>query len=230
MAVDCFGEQVSQHDEAVDAAAAYDGLAAGLAQIDGTADAAVDLSHIGLDVDPALCLAHLERIAGSLPPGRRVQIGAEDAPRTDRVLAVATDAARAGLPIEVTLQANLRRTSRDWPGLADLGVPIRLVKGAYVESAADAVPYGEPTDRAFLALSRSLHEAGAAFSLATHDAALREAALAEYGPRRVEMLLGVRPHDATELVGCGVATRIYVPYGQRWLRYLLRRLAEAEGA
>jgi hypothetical protein len=89
-----------------------------------------------------------------------------------------------------TVQANLRRSPQDVARLAAAGVPVRLVKGAYVEPAGLAYPWGEETDVAFLRLAHQLRETGAAFSLATHDPVLREALLLALGPSPVEMLLG----------------------------------------
>lgn len=106
---------------------------------------------------------------------------------------------------------------------------IRLVKGAYVEPPDRALPYGEPTDIAYLRLARRLAQAHAQFSLATHDGVLREALLAALGPVPVEQLLGVRPDVADRLVARGVSIRVYVPFGPNWFRYWMRRLAESRG-
>jgi proline dehydrogenase len=40
------------------------------------------------------------------------------------------------------------------------------------------------------------------------------------------MLLGVRERRATELVEAGHRMRIYVPFGEHWYQYSLRRLQE----
>ena len=127
------------------------------------------------------------------------------------------------------MQANLVRASADTDALADAGVHVRLVKGAYVE-ASGAHRYGEATDVAFLRLGFRLAERGAAWSMATHDGRLREALLLAHGPVPVEQLLGVRPEALDELHDRGVPTRVYVPYGANWFRYWLRRLAESRGA
>ena len=82
----------------------------------------------------------------------------------------------------------------------------------------------------YLHLAHALHEAGARLALATHDRVVREAVLAALGPTPVEMLLGVRGEEAAELVGRGVPVRLYVPYGEGWFRYWMRRVAEAQGA
>jgi proline dehydrogenase len=203
-------------------------LARTLAQVQD-AWLAIDLSHVGLDISVETCRRHLATIVEALPAGRRIQVGAEDASRTDPILQVVTALATQGAPLMATVQANLRRSLQDVARLAAAGVPVRLTKGAYVEPAGLAYPWGEETDVAFLRLAHQLREAGAAFSLATHDPVLREALLLALGPSPVEMLLGVRPQDARDLVGRGVGVRCYVPYGPDWFRYWLRRLAESQG-
>jgi proline dehydrogenase len=226
--VDCFGELVTDPAAAKRATADYVRLAGTLGQVED-AWLAIDLSHIGLDVSVATCRRHLATIVEALPAGRRIQVGAEDASRTDPILEVVTALAGDGAPLMATVQANLRRSPRDVARLTAAGVPVRLVKGAYVEPAALAHPWGEATDVAFLRLAHQLAEAGAAFSLATHDPVMREALLLAFGPTPVEMLLGVRPQDARDLVRRGVDVRCYVPYGPDWFRYWMRRLAEAQG-
>ena len=145
----------------------------------------------------------------------------------DRVL----DVARCGLAgrLGATLQANLLDSPADADRLAGAGVHVRLVKGAYVE-ATGVHPHGEPTDVAFLRLGFRLTQAGATWSMATHDGRLCEALLLALGPVPVEQLLGVRPAVLDDLRERDVPTRVYVPYGPDWFRYWLRRLAESRGA
>lgn len=223
--VDFFGELVADPATAERATADYVQLAKTLAQVEDVW-LAIDLSHIGLDVSVDACRRHLATIVEALPAGRRIQVGAEDTSRTDPILQVVTALAAKGAPLMATVQANLRRSPHDVARLAAAGVP---VKGAYVEPAGLAYPWGEATDIAFLRLAHQLREAGAAFSLATHDPVLRQALLLAFGPSPVEMLLGVRPQDAHDLTHRGVQVRCYVPYGPDWFRYWLRRLAESQG-
>jgi len=162
-----------------------------------------------------------------LPPGRRIQVGAEDAARTDAVLGCILDVAGRGLANRVgaTVQANLLRSERDVDILTAAGVHVRLVKGAYLEPTGTH-PYGEAADVAYL----HLEAAGAAGSMATHDGRLREALLLALGPVPVEQLLGVRPEILHQLTAREVPIRVYVPYGPDWFRYWLRRVAESRGA
>jgi proline dehydrogenase len=226
--VDFFGELVADPAAAERATADYVELATTLAQAQD-AWLAIDLSHIGLDVSAAACRRHLATIVEALPFGRRIQVGAEDTSRTDHILDVVTTLAAEGAPLTATVQANLRRSPQDVTRLAAAGVPVRIVKGAYVEPPALAYPWGEATDVAFLRLAHQLRDAGAAFSVATHDPVLREALLLAFGPSPVEVLMGVHQQDAADLVRRGVEVRCYVPYGPDWFRYWLRRLAESQG-
>jgi proline dehydrogenase len=226
--LDLFGEQVTDPDDAARVVDRYVSLAGRLAELPSHVWLAVDLSHIGLDLDVRGCRASLERIAAALPPGRRIQVGAEDSARTDRVFDVVLPLADAGAPVGATLQANLRRSDRDAERLAESGVHIRLVKGAYVEPAPVAHPFGDETDLAFIELAHRL--AGAPLALATHDPVLRDALLRALPDAECELLLGVREDDAERLAQQGRTVRVYVPFGENWFRYWMRRVAESRGA
>lgn len=92
------------------------------------------------------------------------------------------------------------------------------------------IPWGEATDTAFIRLAHSLAGAYAELAIATHDRVICEALLLALPRLKIEMLLGVRPHDAEDLVQRGHHVRLYVPYGRDWFRYSMRRLAESRGA
>jgi proline dehydrogenase len=228
--IDLFGERVRDRDEADRVLEDYLALAAALPAAPADVWLSVDLSHLALDTDVPAAAERLAAIARALPVGRRVQVGAEEAARTDAILRCVLDVAGQGLAdrLGATLQANLMRSPADADALAAAGVHVRLVKGAYVE-AAGAHPHGEPTEVAFLRLGFGLAERGVAWSIATHDARLREALLLAHGPLTVEQLFGVRPEALCELRARGIPTRVYVPYGAEWFRYWLRRVAESRG-
>lgn len=224
VSLDLFGEQVSDPAVADRVLEDYLALAAALPPPPADVWLAVDLSHLAFGAD------RLGAIAEALPAGRRVQVGAEEAAVADSVKGCVLAAAGRGLAdrLGATVQANLVRSPADAGALADAGVHVRVVKGAYVER--DAHPFGEPTDIAYLRLCTQLASRGAAWSMATHDGRLREALLLAHGSPTVEQLLGVRPDVLDELHDRGIPTRIYVPYGPDWFRYWARRVAESSGA
>ncbi|MBV9416300.1 MAG: proline dehydrogenase family protein [Solirubrobacterales bacterium] len=228
--IDLFGENVAESVKAERTAEAYVELAGRLSEAPPGTYLSLDLSHLGLDELGAGPQRRLDRVAAALPAGSCIQVGAEQAARADRTLEAVLAAARAGGAVSATVQANLRRSERDAEALAEAGVPIRLVKGAYVEAPTVARPWGEATDLAFVELAHRLQRGGATLYLATHDRVLREALLPALPGIGVEMLLGVRPEDHAGLVARGVPVRVYVPYGDEWFRYAMRRAAEWRGA
>jgi proline dehydrogenase len=231
VSVDLFGEHITDTVEADRVLDDYLDLVAALPPAPADVWLAVDLSHLAVGVDVSAAAKRLTTIVQALPAGRRVQVGAEEAAHTEAVLGCVLQVAAHGLAdrLGATVQANLVRSPADARALVEAGVHVRLVKGAYVERSG-AHPYGEATDVAFLRIGFFLAERGAAWSVATHDARLREALLLAHGVLPVEQLLGVRPATLDELRGRGVPTRIYVPYGADWFRYWLRRVAESRGA
>jgi proline dehydrogenase len=228
--IDLFGESISDPIQADRVTDDYVALAGTLDRAPANTFLSIDLSHIGLDQPGNAVQERLARIAAALPEGRRLQVGAEEERRAERILAAVLAVARMGGAVSATIQANLKRSQSDAHALAEGGVPIRLVKGAYVEDRRLARPWGESTDIAFLDLAHELYLNGADIALATHDPILREALLRALPKVGVEMLLGVRSADASSLVDRSVPVRIYVPYGDDWFRYAMRRWAESLGA
>jgi proline dehydrogenase len=231
VSVDLFGERVDDPATADQVVDGYRSLAAAMAGLAPEAWLALDLSHLAVHVSAAAAADRLEAIAAVLSPGRRIQIGAEDAAHTDAILGCVLKVAGRGLRdrLGATVQANLLRSPADVTALVGAGVHVRLVKGAYVEPTG-AHPFGEPTDIAYLRLGSQLAEAGANWSMATHDGRMREGLLLAAPEAVVEQLFGVRTDVLTELHDRGVNTRVYVPYGPDWFRYWARRVAESRGA
>lgn len=228
VSIDYFGEQETSEERSRRAVAEFGSLAGELISIP-TAHLSVDLSHIGVDISPALALELLEEIARHLPSGRLIQVGAEDEARRASIKQVLLDGAERGLPLSATVQANLLSAEEDGLAYVRAGLPVRLVKGAYVERSDVSRPWGPETDTAYIELARRFRAAGGRVMLATHDPVVRVGAEDETRSDEVEMLLGVREGDARSLAASGRTVRVYVPYGERWFRYWMRRLAEAQG-
>jgi proline dehydrogenase len=229
-AIDSFGEAVTERERIEGTVALYLRINRELAHRTPAVNVWVDLSNLGLDISSELCLRSVKRIVETLPEGALLQVRAHDSGRTDRILDLALRLAADDAPIMPTLQAHLRRSPEDARRLIAARVPVLLVKGTTLEPREVAHPWGEETDLAFLRLARELHAGGVPLSIGTHDPVLREALLAGLDDVGVEMLLGVRPEDGHDLLRRGHRVRIYAPFGPHWLRYWVRRLAEARGA
>ncbi|AYY14985.1 proline dehydrogenase [Actinobacteria bacterium YIM 96077] len=227
--LDLFGEGNDDEEGVRRVVAGYEEAAAALSGTGGDVYLEIVPSNLGLDLGVDVCRRHVERLVELLPTGSRLEVSAEESWRTPRIMDLTLALAGDGAPLVATVQANLKRSPADVERLLEAGVPVRLVKGAYLETSEVAHPWGEPTDTAYLHLAHQVHAGGAGLVLATHDPVIREALLAAVPSAAVEMLLGVREDDARALVTRGHTVRIYAPYGQSWFRYWMRRVAEAQG-
>lgn len=133
----------------------------------------------------------------------------------------------------VVLQAYLYRTAEDVRRMIDLGARVRLCKGAYAEPPE--VAYQEmPRIRAhFEELARWLLERGNYPAIATHDELLIDAVRThadregiDRGRFEFQLLHGVRRDLQQALVRDGYTVRVYIPFGEMWYPYLMRRMAE----
>jgi proline dehydrogenase len=135
--------------------------------------------------------------------------------------------------IGVVLQSYLLRTMDDARRMNELGVRVRLCKGAYAEPPEVAFQEKEQVDQNFIDVAKALLTDGNFPALATHDDAIIDTLKAfvqeeEIGKESFEfhMLHGVRRDLQQELKKEGYNVRVYVPFGISWYPYLMRRLAE----
>lgn len=231
--VDVLGEVIRAPDEARAIAAAYRDVLSAIDDRGLAANVSVKLTALGLLLDPGLCRELLAEVAShAAARGTFVRIDMEDSSCTDDTLRLYRELREAGVDnVGIVLQAALRRSLADIAELRELRPNVRLCKGIYVESASVAFQDPGAIRRSFVACLEALLEGGSYVAVATHDEWLlgeTTARVAGLAPDAYElqMLLGVRESRATELVAAGHRLRVYVPYGQRWYEYSLRRLQE----
>jgi proline dehydrogenase len=221
--IDVLGEEIAHADEARAIARAYRDVFAAIDREQLDANVSVKLTALGLALSYDLCK---ENLLDVLSQGRFVRIDMEDATTTDATLRVYRDLRESGHDnVGVVLQAYLRRTLDDVRALSDLKPSVRLCKGIYVEPPSLAYTDADSIRASFVQCMDALLDAGAYVAAATHDEALIREALARDVPE-LQMLLGVREERARELVADGRRVRIYVPFGEQWYAYSLRRLQE----
>jgi proline dehydrogenase len=127
----------------------------------------------------------------------------------------------------------MRRSADDVRLANALGARVRLCKGAYQEPEDVAYQEKSEVDRNFVALMRTLLSEGSYPGIATHDEAMIRATREHAAAHRIpgsafefQMLYGVRRDLQHELRKSGYNLRVYVPFGEAWYPYLMRRLAE----
>ncbi len=209
---------------------------AGLSQ-DGKAEVSLKLSALGQALPgdgERIAIEHAQQICqAARNAGTTVTLDMEDHTTTDRTLE-ALRTLRMDFPTTGgVLQAYLKRTEADCRDLAGEGSRIRLCKGAYKEPESVAYQSRSDVDKAFVRCLKILMEGQGYPMVASHDPRIVEiaGALAARGGRSTksfeyQMLFGIRPEEQKRLADRGDQVRVYIPFGEEWYGYLMRRMAE----
>jgi proline dehydrogenase len=233
--IDVLGEEVTNADEARAIVGAYRHVFETIQREGLDSNVSVKPTALGLKLDYGLARENLDAVVRhAAESGNFVRIDMEDSSTTDATLRIYRELRGAGLDnVGVVLQASLRRTVDDVWNLADLKPSVRLCKGIYVEPTSIQFRDYEAVRASFVEALDALLQTGAYVGIATHDEYLVDQGrrlVVEHGLRRdqyeFQMLLGVRPRLGDGLVQQAHRLRIYVPFGQQWYAYSLRRLQE----
>ncbi|MEX0426241.1 proline dehydrogenase family protein [Nocardioides sp. DS6] len=236
--IDYLGEDTTDEKRAEATVGAYLELLQALhdAGLATSAEVSVKLSAIGqyLPGGDRVALENARRIcraAGNV--GTTVTLDMEDHTTTDATLHTLRELRQDFPGTGAVLQAYLRRTEADCRRLATEGSRVRLCKGAYDEPEDVAFTDRVDVDRSYVRCLKALLAGDGYPMIATHDP--RMIAIAQHlvdesgrerGSYEFQMLYGTRPEEQRRLAGLGERMRVYVPYGEEWYGYLMRRLAE----
>lgn len=199
------------------------------------ATVSIKLTQFGLDFSVNACFENASTlVARAAQSGTRVEVDMESSEYTERTLDVVCRLQQA-FPghLRVAIQAYLHRSENDIRLLSERRIPVRLCKGAYREPASVAFPRKDQVDANYLKLTRLLLDEGTYPAIASHDEAVVRETLRHIAEHRIaadrfefQMLYGIRRDLQRELVTNGHRLRLYVPYGDAWYPYFMRRLAE----
>jgi proline dehydrogenase len=233
--VDVLGEEITREEETRAIAQAYRDVFAAIDEAELDSNVSVKLTALGLELSYDLCRENLlDVVRTAAGYGNFVRIDMEDSSTTDDTLRLYRELREDGHDnLGVVLQSRLRRTVDDVAGLADLRPSVRLCKGIYLEPAAIAFVDYEAVRVNFLRCLDALLDAECYIGVATHDEWLIGESLARISQRglgppeyELQMLLGVREERRAELISEGHRLRVYVPFGEHWYGYSVRRLQE----
>ncbi len=165
--------------------------------------------------------------------GTTVTLDMEDHTTTDSTLAILRELRNDFPETGAVLQAALHRTESDCRALAYEGSRVRLCKGAYLEPEEVAYQDRLEIDKSYVRCLKVLLAGDGYPMIATHDprmVAIASSLTSRYGRAKgsyeFQMLYGIRPTEQRRLAEAGETVRVYVPYGNEWYGYLMRRLAE----
>ena len=237
--LDFLGEDTLDTEQADATVAAYVEVLGHLAArgLTRMAEVSVKLSAIGQalpDNGHKIALENARTICrAARNAGTTVTLDMEDHTTTDSTLAILRELRKDFPETGAVLQAYLHRTEADCRALAFEGSRVRLCKGAYNEPEEVAYQSELDVDRSYVRCLKVLLAGQGYPMIATHDPRLVEIASSlasrfarEQGSYEFQMLYGIRPEEQRRLVRAGERVRVYIPYGEEWYGYLMRRLAE----
>ena len=232
--LDYLGENVASTSDAQRFRDEYLEIFETIAQEKLLANVSCKLTQLGLDINSEFCtglvLSIVER-AASLDNFLRIDM--EGSAYTQRTIDLVKRVRARNPAVGTVIQSYLYRSGKDVGELLACGCRIRLVKGAYKEPEDVAFPRKADVDGNFLRLMQILLSSGFYNAVATHDPRLIAATIRYAVEKKIskddfefQMLYGIRTDLQRRLVKDGYRVRIYIPFGNDWFPYFMRRLAE----
>ena len=194
----------------------------------------IKLTQLGLDTDPEVARKNVDEILQATQGLKTtVRVDMESSEYTQSTINLVTNL-RAKFPnVGTVLQSYLRRCGDDVQHVNEHKIPVRLCKGAYMEGGEVAYQTKSEVDANYLHCAEELLTKGCYPAFATHDEAMIQGVLSlvqrlelSADDFEFQMLYGIRQDRQRELLKEGWNVRLYVPYGQSWYPYFMRRLAE----
>jgi proline dehydrogenase len=232
--LDYLGENVTSLDEAAACRDMYLRMLAGLKNAGLEPNVSLKLTQFGLDFSTEACEENVGAVVQvAAAADGFVRIDMESSVYTDRTLGIVERLHGKHGACGTVIQAYLRRSAGDVDSMMARSIRVRLCKGAYLEP--DIVAFGKKgeVDRSYRELAEKLLVKGTYPAIATHDEHMIERLqrfVANNGiPRErfeFQMLYGIRRDLQSRLVKDGYRLRLYIPFGEAWYPYFMRRLAE----
>ncbi|MCH7858838.1 MAG: proline dehydrogenase family protein [Candidatus Marinimicrobia bacterium] len=233
--LDILGEQVASREEAFLVAGAYAHLYHQIAGANLRANISLKPTHLGLNLGRGICEENLLTVLeAARATGNFLRIDMEGSPYTGDTLDLYRTCREQYPEVGPALQAYLHRSRDDLTQLLSPALNVRICKGIYREPPDRAIQDREAINESFLGLVRQAFDGGAYVAIATHDLTLINRILALIRELQIptprfefQTLHGVPMGGQREaLLREGFRVRVYLPFGEAWHEYSLRRLRE----
>ena len=232
--IDFLGEHVTSADGAQRVSYVCLDLVEAIANEKLDANVSVKLSQLGLDVDPKLCEGLLKNIVTRAELRNSfVRVDMEGSAYAEQTINIVERVREHSHAVGPVIQAYLYRSELNVVKLLHSRCPMRLCKGAYKEPSRIAYQRKKEVDANFVHLMQILLKSGIYHGIATHDKKIIDQCI-EFSQMwciskkefEFQMLYGIRRDLQKDLVRRGYKVRVYVPFGNQWFPYFMRRLAE----
>jgi proline dehydrogenase len=232
--LDVLGEDITSKKEAIASREQSNTVLHTIAREKLDSNLSIKLTSLGLKLDLSFCADNVReilRVASQYDTFVRFDM--EDSTCTTDTISVFQTLHKEFPNSGIVVQSYLRRTENDVLELLKDGTNFRLCKGIYKERAEIAFQGREEVQQNFITLLRLMLQHTSYVGIATHDSVLIDAAYKcidemklQKNQYEFQMLLGVRPELRKKLVRDGHKVRLYVPFGEHWYGYSMRRFKE----
>jgi len=191
-------------------------------------------TQFGLLIDEEFCYNQVKEVVEKAKSFNNfVRIDMEDSSTTDSIIKLYKRLHKDYDNVGIVVQAYLMRTLSDVEELNQLGTNYRLCKGIYIEPAEISYKDREKVRENYLEVLNKILENGNYVGIATHDSYLVGEAYKIIRSKNIDrnrfefqMLYGVTENMRDRINSDGYKIRIYVPFGEQWYAYSVRRLQE----
>lgn len=230
--IDNLGEFVTSEEEATNAKEQIISVIEAIHEHDLNAHISLKPSHLGLDIDVDFCYDNLyEIVEKAASYGIFVNFDMENYERLQTSFDMVEELSKTFDNVGTVIQSYFYRATDDIEKFKNLR--LRIVKGAYKEPAEVAYQNKLDIDLNFIELIEYHLLNGKFTSIATHDhnviAHVKRFVADNNIPHdqfEFQMLYGFRTDLQQSLAKEGYNFCVYVPFGEDWYGYFMRRLAE----
>lgn len=233
--LDHLGESVSSAAEAIQSAQDCMDTLKSIANYGLNSNLSLKLTQLGIDISQDLCEQNMHKILETANSfGNFVRIDMEDYAHNQKTIDLFMKLhQKYPKNVGLVIQAYLYKSKNDLKHLGLIDANLRIVKGAYKEPPSVAYPEKADVDSNFIDLLKTHLQGGHYTAIATHDEAIIHHMKTFIHEKNIpkkqfefQMLYGIRTQLQQQLANEGYKVRIYVPYGNDWYAYFMRRLAE----
>lgn len=232
--MDVLGEAIKSKVEAAETKSQYFELLDTIQKNKLNSNISIKPTALGLAIDVDYCKELIiEIIEKAKSMDNFVRIDMEDSPFTQTTIDMFKELREKYSNVGIVLQSYLRRTYDDVVDLNKIGTNYRLCKGIYIEPVEIAFKGRQEVRDNFMKSLARMFDDGNYVGIATHDEYLINESYKLIEEKKIskdkyefQMLYGVTEHVRDRINADGHKIRIYVPYGEQWYAYSIRRLQE----
>ena len=235
VAIDILGEHVQTESEAKEITDRYVSIYDEISKRELSANISIKLTHIGQDLGYDVVKKNLyDLVRAAKKNNNFLRLDMENVPYTSETIQLYKDMFLEYQKIGIVIQAYLHRSLSDIKDLSSESFNVRICKGIYVEDPKLVLnDYQEIRDN-YIRLVKEAIKKGSYVGIATHDEYLIDTLCLWLKKNDIaknkfefQVLHGVPIRKKLKkLMDDGNTVRVYLPYGDNWYDYSVRRLKE----